>query len=173
MPSIPPTPENVANWCDLADALTPKQITELEDAERRYRLDAVSLPTWCTWAPRTEVDIASTLLMFARRYVADNLNDVLFAEIALPAGAVSALPWDSDGWRCFDGSSWSIEREGRDDIRMGIVGVQYAGGRIERQIAVHQLDYDEPITPFEAQQLAAVLAAAVAEINQLSSEGNS
>jgi hypothetical protein len=158
-------------WRDLADQLTPEQIARLEESERNYRLDAVSLPVWCT-GPRTDSDIARTLLGFARDHVADNHNDVLFAEIALPAGAVSALPWDSDGWRCFDGSSWCIERttRGAADIQVTIVGVQYADGRIERQIEVHELHHDEPITPLEAQQLGAVIAAAADEVDRLSSD---
>jgi hypothetical protein len=162
--------ENAASWRDLADQLTPEQIAKLEESERRYRFDAASLPMWWKWVPRTEVDIARTLLGFARADVAYNLNDVLFAEIALPAGAVSALPWDSDGSRCFDGSSWCIERARGADIQVQIVGVQYADGRIERRIAVHELHHDEPITPLEAQQLATVVAAAADEIDRLSSD---
>jgi hypothetical protein len=163
--------ENATTWRDLADQLTPEQIAELEESERRHRRNAVENPAWCTWLPRTEADIASRVLEHARNLVADNLNDVLFAEITLPAGAVSALPWDSDGWRCFDGKSWCIERNARGaDIQVKIVGVQYADGRVERQLAVHKLHADEPITPHVAQQLGAVIAAANAEIDRLSSD---
>jgi hypothetical protein len=160
--------DNATTWRDLADQLTPEQIAELEESERRHRRNAVSDPAWCTWLPRTEADIASTLLSSARGHVAGNLNEVLFAEIALPAGAVDALPWESDGWRCFDGSSWSIERTRGADIEVKIVGVQYADGRVERRIAVHELHHDEPITPLEGQQLVAVVAAARDEIDWLS-----
>jgi hypothetical protein len=161
--------DNATTWRELADQLTPEQIARLEESERTYRSDAVSLPMWCTWVPRTEGDIARTLLGFARTNAADNLNDVLFTEIARPAGAVSALPWDPDGWRCFDGSSWCIERNARGaDIQVKIVGVQYANGRVERRIAVHELHHDEPITPHVAQQLGAVIAAANDEIDRLS-----
>jgi hypothetical protein len=122
---------------------------------------------WCTWIPRTEADIARTLLELARDHVADNLNEVLFTEITLPAGAVSALPWDSDGWRCFDGSSWCIERNASGvDIQVKIVGVQYADGRVEHRIAVHELRHGESITPLEAQQLGAVIAAAADEVDR-------
>ncbi len=109
-PQPDPIDDNATTWRDLTDQLTPEQIAKLEESERSYRSDAASLPMWCTWAPRTESDIVTTLLRLARADVADNLNDVLFTEIALRAGAVSALPWDSDGSRCFDGSSWCIER---------------------------------------------------------------
>jgi hypothetical protein len=56
------------------------------------------------------------------------------------------------------------------DIRVQIVGVQYADGRVERRIAVHEVDHDEPITPLEAQQLAAVIAAAADELGRLSAD---
>jgi hypothetical protein len=87
MPDNTPTThdENAASWRDLADQLTPEQIARLEESERSYRSDAVSLPMSWTWVPRTEGDIARTLLGFARADVADNLNEVLFADIALPA----------------------------------------------------------------------------------------
>jgi hypothetical protein len=166
-----PHDENATSWRDLMDQLTPEQIAKLEKSESRYRRMAVSEPAWCTWIPRTAADVASTVLSVARSYVADNLNDVLFAEIALPAGAVTALPWDSDGSRCFDGPSWCIERNGIDpDIEVQIVGVQYADGRVERRIAVGEVHHDQPLTPFEGQQLCAVIAAAADEINRLSSD---
>jgi hypothetical protein len=172
MPDNTPTThdENATTWRDLADQLTPEQIARLEESERTYRSDAVSLPMSWTWVPRTEGDIARTLLGFARTDAADNLNEVLFTEIALPAGAVSALLWEPEGWRCFDGSSWSIERNAGSDIQVQIVGVQYADGRVERRIAVGELRHLEPITPLEAQQLAAVIAAAADEIDRLSTE---
>jgi hypothetical protein len=80
------------------------------------------------------------------------------------------VSWESDGWRCFDGSSWCVERPSGVDIRVQIVGVQYADGRVERRIAVHEVDHDEPITPLEAQQLAAVIAAAADELGRLSAD---
>ena len=44
--------------------------------------------------------------------------------------------------RCFDGSSWCIERNASGaDIQVKIVGVQYTHGRIERRIAVHELHH--------------------------------
>jgi hypothetical protein len=162
--------ENATTWRDLADQLTPEQIARLEESERTYRSDAVSLPMSWTWVPRTEGDIARTLLGFARTDAAGNLNEVLFTEIALPAAAVSALPWEPDGWRCFDGTSWCIERDHGEDIQVQIVGVQYADGRVERRIAVGELHHHEPIIPLEAQQLATVVAAAADEIDRLSSD---
>ncbi len=45
--------DNATTWRDLADQLTPEQIAKLEESERRYRFDAVSLAMCCTWAPRT------------------------------------------------------------------------------------------------------------------------
>jgi hypothetical protein len=38
--------DDATTWRDLAGQLTPDQIATLEDAERRYRLDAMSPPKW-------------------------------------------------------------------------------------------------------------------------------
>ena len=51
------------------------------------------------------------------------------------SGNIYVILWRAepgDGWRCFEGSSWCIERDSRGaDIQVQIVGVQYGDGRVE------------------------------------------
>jgi hypothetical protein len=94
MPDHTPTThdENASTWRDLADQLTPKQIAKLEDSERRYRGAALLPKPWWSTAPRSESEIACTLVKFARMYARESLNDVLFAEIASGLAACPPCP---------------------------------------------------------------------------------
>jgi hypothetical protein len=178
--SIPPTPENVSSWRDLADQLTPEQITELEESERRYRAYAVTEPSWCTWIPRTEADIASTLLEFARARVADTLNDVLIGEVALPAGAspdvwqnyVPSRPSNAVlPYRVLLGEARGIP--GLDVVSVQASAIQFSDGRIDDG-SVHEPPHvylrDEALSTAQARELATVLVEAADQADRWAAE---
>ena len=139
--------DDATTWRDLADQLTPDQIAKLEDLERRYHLAAMSPPKWWSSAPRTQADIASTLLSSARHYARENLAaDVLadvLAAVPHPAGAVDVREWydvdTPDTGRYFTGSSWVIEHSttADEDIYVYIDGTQQRTGEVERLLHVH------------------------------------
>ena len=106
------------------------------------------------------------------------------ANVPHPAGATKVDDWFNpdaligtivsyvgpDTARYFTGTSWVVDRDDNDeDIDVSIVGDQYVDGRVQRQIVVHHLHGDEPITPGQARDLIAVLIAAADEIDQMAS----
>ena len=164
------TPENQANsWHDLADQLTPDQMSRLERIERCYRDEAQKPKRWWSTAPRSDSDIARLLLHFARTDAAENLRDVLFAGVALPAGAVSAYPWGPEDYRVFQGEECHIE----DDIRVWTHGIQHTDGRIDDgtieapAISVDGLFWEKNISSETARHLANVLIAAADEVEAM------
>ena len=68
---------NATTWRDLADQLTPEQISGLEGCERRFNTDGVADD------PRAQ----ASLLGFARQYAEHNLIDAAYTDVPLPPGA--------------------------------------------------------------------------------------
>jgi hypothetical protein len=163
------TPENQArSWHDLADQLTTAQIARLEELERTYHADALLPKPWWSTAPRADSEIARTLVDFARMYAAENLHDVLFAGVALPAMAVSAYPWQPEGIRVFRGEERQIEER----IRVWAHGIQHADGRIDDGtldeapgISVDGLHWEDGISSETARRLIDLLVTAVDEVD--------
>ena len=50
---------------------------------------------------------------------------------------------------------------------MYVLGVQLEDGRVDREIAVHHLHMDNPLTPSQARQLALALLAAADEVETM------
>lgn len=95
-----------------------------------------------------------------------------YRQIPHPAGAVHIEDWDDadtpEPFRFFDGSRWGVDRPHRDsDLEVRVSGLQYHDGRIVRDIVVHELHADEPITIEQARRLAAALIAAADEVEQM------
>jgi hypothetical protein len=89
-------------------------------------------------------------------------------ELPLPAGAVEVYDWDDfqtpTPFRYFVGSSRVVDRPGHgEDIEIRIDGTQHHDGSVTRDIVVHQLHADEPITIKQARRLAAALTELVDE----------
>ena len=83
------TPENAStsSWRDLADQLSPKQITDLEGLERDpYRLCRTTGNADLCWD-------RETLLRHARGYSRDNLVAAIVGEVPLPVAGASADVW--------------------------------------------------------------------------------
>ncbi|WP_460353538.1 hypothetical protein [Mycobacterium sp. ZZG] len=149
--------DNVTTWRDLADALTPAQVSYLEQWESHPEVpplaDGVSAPRKTTQRPyysRRANTSARTLLR------------LLYADVAPPAEDGTYYPWEHIGdgrWiRFFTGT----EREvGETTVR--ITGMQYADGTIIRTITGHCEDVDAAT----ARLLAAALIEAADELEHL------
>jgi hypothetical protein len=92
--------------------------------------------------------------------------------ISLPAGAALVDDWTDTRtptpFRYFEGSRRTVERPHHDtDIDIYVSGTQHHDGSISRDIVVHELHHDHPITLMQARQLAAALTAAADEAEQM------
>ena len=71
----------------------------------------------------------------------------------------------------FEGSRWVVDRREdlptSRDVEVYIRGTQDPDGMVEREIVVHQLHADSPITPRQARQVARRLIAAADEVGEL------
>ena len=83
-----------------------------------------------------------------------------------PVGAVEVYDWDlPEASRYWVGTKRIIDIGQRaDEIVVAIDGLQHADGRVERFVNVDQMHPDYPITPQQAREVAAALAAAADEL---------
>jgi hypothetical protein len=86
----------------------------------------------------------------------------------LAADAVRVHEWDDTQtltpFRYFVGSSRVVDRPHHDtDIDVYLAGIQDHDGSASREIVVHELHADEPMTIAQARQLAQALTELVAE----------
>jgi hypothetical protein len=93
-------------------------------------------------------------------------------QIPFPAGAVCVDEWDDldtdTPSRYFRGQQRIIERPDRDeDIEVRIDGIQHIDGSVQREIVVHELHHNEPITVEQARHLAIVLSQAADEVERM------
>jgi hypothetical protein len=89
-----------------------------------------------------------------------------YPDLPLPAGAAKVGDWDDPNpWRRFYGPGWLIKRTDEDDVEIIIVGIQYTDGRIERGVELR--GYGGPLTAAQTRQLARILIAAAAEMEQM------
>jgi hypothetical protein len=96
-----------------------------------------------------------------------------FPQVPFPAGAVKA-DWHDlhslNAFRYFEGAHRVVDRRddlpSSQDVLVYIAGTQALDGTVEREIVVHQLHADEPITPQQARQLARALVAAADDIDR-------
>lgn len=149
--------DNVTTWRDLADALTPAQVSYLEQWESHPEV-----PPLADGGVRSPEDHAESLLFSAREYISQNAAAALYADVAPPADDGTYYPWEHIGdgrWtRFFTGT----EREvGETTVR--ITGMQYADGTITRTITAHCEDVDAAT----ARLLAAALIEAADELERL------
>lgn len=152
------TPDNTdTTWRDLADQLTPKQVENLIEAEKR--------------SPLPEAAKTETLLEWARDTAQRNLTDhVMFGHLEPPAGATKVFPCGerTDGrWsREFTGTSRQV-----GGVCVYIDGTQFADGTIERELAVCVDDLPDGaggvLDAAQARALAAALIEAADELEQL------
>ncbi|ASL15152.1 hypothetical protein [Mycobacterium intracellulare] len=128
------------NWRDVADQLTPAQVTQLE---------------------RLEQDEPQTLLEIARQWATQNsAAPAPIDNIAPPAGAVRTFDWQLDGswFRDFEGTT---RRAG--PARVQIYGRQRADASVRRWIAV-QTRHLDALGAAAARELAAMLTDAANEV---------
>jgi hypothetical protein len=153
------THDNAANWRDLADQLTPEQISGLEGCERRFNTDGVADD------PRAQ----ASLLGFARQYAEHNLVDAAYADVPLPAGAST----DSEGW----GKDlklggyrrsllWRSEGE-PGEVSVDIDGWQRLDGSFTRHISLWGTDEGGALTSAQARRIAAMLLDAADALDRL------
>jgi hypothetical protein len=168
------TPENVTSWRDLADQLTPKQATRLEEIER----DPVG--HFChIGPPMSRSEVQANLLRMARSYARDNLAGVLCAEVPDPAGALNVSDWsdwDTDAAiRYFSGRRWVIDVDNPGEaIHVVADGMQLSNGHIDRAITLSSSNTSRgwgpmnwnTITPQQARQFAAALIDAADEVDR-------
>jgi hypothetical protein len=96
-----------------------------------------------------------------------------FPQVPFPAGAVKA-DWQDLGspnaFRYFEGEHRVVDRRedlpSSQDVLVYIAGTQALDGTVEREIVVHQLHADHPITPQQARQVARALVAAADDIDR-------
>ncbi len=170
------TPENAAQtWRDLAEQLTPEQLARFEELEHTFRHNALLPKRWWSTAPRSNSEITDVLLTAARADASNNLGAAMIGDVAEPAGADVVYGWhDADtasAARYFEGAHRAIERRTDrnqdDDIEVYVAGLQRPDGVVEREIVVHQLHADYPITAGQARQLARALMAAADELDRM------
>jgi len=99
-----------------------------------------------------------------------------YPDVPVPAGADKVYDWDdpstSEAYRFFQGRVRTItaddtkNRPWSEDITVCVEGTQDPDGTINRDINVHQLHHDDPITANQARQLAAALLEAAAELDR-------
>lgn len=96
-------------------------------------------------------------------------------DVQMPCGAIKVHPWEGPDItglpppvRYFDGTLRvvAIEQLTTQDVEVEMIGQQWAGV-VEREIVVHQMHRDGPITIAQARHLAAALTAAVEEAELL------
>ena len=80
-------PENATSWRDLADELTPEQVEDLEDYDRKTNEFVAALIGPPPFDPREAV------LRIARRYATENMMDALIGDVPTPAGADFVDTW--------------------------------------------------------------------------------
>lgn len=131
----------MTTWHDLADQLTADQRALLDAMDDDGLLDD------------------GLLLSLARKHAADNLAAALL-DVPAPPDATEVDEWDDadspNGYRCFRAAERIIGRGDLSwsrDIMVGVRGVQYVDGRVERTVVVG--DVELPMT--QARELAAVL----------------
>jgi hypothetical protein len=166
------TPENALSWRELSDQLTAEPIAELERSEQGYRYRATQpKPCWST-EPRSDTDIGRLLLQRAQKAASDNLHDVLFADVALPAGAVFGDAWEGDDLkRIVMGPDRGITDSG---VIVWTSAVQSAQGRITSEQPeppqVHIEGGALGLNSDQARELASVLLEAADEMDSWSSQ---
>jgi hypothetical protein len=138
-------------WRDLADQLTPVQVTTLD------RIEADLL---ARGAPADKV--AAALLDHARYHAQRNLDDTaMFGHLPTPAVTrfLNHFEENSTGnWlRRFDGAIRDV-----DDCRVEVIGIQHGDGTISRAVCVN----GEELTSGQARELAKALVAAANEADQ-------
>lgn len=158
------TPDNTATtWRDLADQLTDHEVDEFRDMERRL--------------PEGEKG-AAFLLKSARDCIADRLVDVMYADVALPAGArTDSAGWGKnlqrDGysrslvWRSYEGGMADLRLAG-SGISVDIDGRQQSDGSFTRGISLWGVDEGAGLTADQARAVAALLVGAADELDRLS-----
>lgn len=158
------TPDNTATtWRDLADQLTDHEVDELRDMERRL--------------PEGE-KAAAVMLKFARDYIAYRLADVMYADVALPAGArTDSAGWGKnlqrDGysrslvWRSYEGGMADLRLAG-SQISVDIDGRQQCDGSFTRAISLWGLEEGGgELSSDQARAVAALLVHAADELDRL------
>jgi hypothetical protein len=151
--------DDATAWRDLADQLTPEQISGLEGCERRFNTDGVADD------PRAQASLRG----FARQYAEHNLVDAAYADVPLPAGAST----DSEGW----GKDlklggyrrsllWRSDGE-PGEVSVDIDGWQRLDGSFTRHISLWGADEGGALTSTQARRIAAMLLDAADELERL------
>ena len=136
-------------WRDLADQLTPEQVTRFERLEQLCMTDAHhAFPQHDR--DETVADVIGGMLKEARWEAQQNLTDEhTFGHIPLPAGVESADHWEDDGTGCWTRrltvSSRSVERAGADST-VYVDGVQASDGTVAWSLYV-LADDRQPFPP--------------------------
>jgi hypothetical protein len=165
------TPENDATtWRELTDKLTPQQSSQLDGYERDpHALVRLMGNPALSWT-------ADALLRTARGYAGNNLGAAMIGETAPPAAPSFLDEWvdaDTDApYRCFRACGRVVPADDsgnrpRKGIEVYVSGLQRPDGTVERDIVVHQLHADNPITLQQARLLGEALIAAVDDAAQI------
>ncbi|MHA0287041.1 hypothetical protein ACXYX3_11375 [Mycobacterium sp. C3-094] len=146
-------------WRDLADALTPHQIADLEYWEAHP-----DIPPRADGSSPSPEDHARALRFAAREFLSQNAAAVLFADVAPPPDDGVHYPWQPDG----DGG-WARYFTGTDrkvgSTTVMINGMQHSDGSITRTICID--GETESLGPSAARQVAAAIVEAADELERL------
>lgn len=150
----PPNP-----WRDLADALTPQQIAELE-----YWETHPEIPPRADGSRPSPEDHARALLFSAREYLSQNAAGALFADVAPPPDGGVHYPWEPDGDGGWVRYFTSTDRKVGNTTVM-INGMQHCNGSITRSICID--GETESLDPSAARQVAAAIVEAADELERV------
>jgi hypothetical protein len=156
-------PENATSWRDLADELTPEQVEDLEDYDRKTNEFVAALIGPPPFDPREAV------LRIARRYATENMMDALIGDVPTPAGADFVDTWqegEPQPYRVILGPRRVV---GKVEIQRSVT--QFADGSIDQVGLIAapgirvRANREDGLTKKQARELAALLLEAADEMD--------
>lgn len=158
--------DTATTWRDLTDQLTPQQVDQLRDVERRL--------------PEGEKTTAM-MLKWAREHIAHRLTDVMYAGVPIPAGArTDSAGWGKNlqregysrslVWRSYEGGAADLRLAGAC-ISVDIDGRQECDGSFTRHVSLWGFKEGAGLTGDQARGVAALLTLAADELDRLSAGG--
>jgi hypothetical protein len=112
--------------------------------------------------------LPEVMILLARRYAIDNLNQSLCADTDIPTPpAIEVSEWESDeegGWF----RNFTVSRTELHGRTVEVAGIQHINGTIDRYVGI--AGNTGALTAGQTRDLAAALLAAAAELDRLNSE---
>lgn len=149
------------DWRDLTDQLTPHQIAQVEQLEHA----SAGWPL----QPGDDASPDEKLVRCARSFIRENLAQIQFADIVVPADAIDSpsawAEWEEGVWNRHYTAAWSTPC---DETAVEISCWQYSDGRAdERHVYITT---EAQLDSAAARAVAAALLAAADKLDQLTGE---